>query len=97
MFRENRLQTALLLLVASLAGPRAAAGQDTDAMAKWTEVKVVQTPTEGELQIQLQLPPGMMLAMPAESRGYDVSKDGKSLLTKPENGWSWVITPSIVR
>lgn len=55
------------------------------------------TPAEGEFQVQLQLPPGMMLAMPAESTGYDVSKDGKSLLTKPEKGWSWTITPSIVR
>jgi hypothetical protein len=35
--------------------------------------------------------------MPRESTGYDLSKDGKSLIPKPENGWSWVITPSIVR
>jgi hypothetical protein len=49
------------------------------------------------LDVQLQLPPGMMLAMPPEQSGYDLSKDGKSLLPKPENGWSWVITPSIVK
>ena len=48
-------------------------------------------------EISLQLPPGLLLAMPPEARGYDVSKDGKSMLTKPENGWTWAITPSIVR
>ncbi len=47
--------------------------------------------------VELQLPHGMMLAMPPEQSGYDLSKDAKSLLPKPENGWSWVITPSIVR
>jgi len=25
------------------------------------------------------------------------SKDGKSLLPKPENGWAWTITPTIVK
>ena len=39
----------------------------------------------------------MMLAMSADSRGYDLSPDGKSLVPKPENGWSWVITPTIVK
>jgi hypothetical protein len=52
---------------------------------------------EATFEVQLQLPPGMLLAMPPESTGYDLSKDGKSLLSKPENGWSWVITPTIVR
>jgi hypothetical protein len=47
--------------------------------------------------VDLQLPPGMMLAMPKEQTGYDLSKDGKSLIPRPENGWAWVITPSIVR
>ena len=51
----------------------------------------------GTQTVDLQLPPGMMLAMPAEQTGYLRSKDGKSLLTKPENGWTWVITPSIVK
>jgi len=54
-------------------------------------------PSTETLDVQLQLPPGMMLAMSPEQSGYDRSKDGKSLLPKPENGWSWVITPSIVR
>jgi hypothetical protein len=53
--------------------------------------------SSGTQTVDLQLPPGMMLAMSPESTGYDFSKDGKSLLPKPENGWSWVITPSIVR
>ena len=55
------------------------------------------SPSEETMEVQLQLPPGMMLAMSADSRGYDLSKDGKSLVPKPENGWSWVITPTIVR
>ena len=59
----------------------------------WEEV----SPSERAQEISLQLPPGLMLAMPPEMRGYDVSKDGKSLLTKPDNGWTWAITPSIVR
>jgi hypothetical protein len=49
------------------------------------------------LDVQLQLPPGMMLGMTPEQSGYDHSKDGKSLLPKPENGWAWVITPTIVK
>jgi hypothetical protein len=55
------------------------------------------SPSTETLTVQLQLPPGMMLAMPPEQSGYDLSKDGKSFLPKPENGWSWVITPSIVK
>lgn len=55
------------------------------------------TPSEGTFKLDLQLPPGMMLAMAPEASGYDRSKDGKSLLTKPENGWTWSITPTIVR
>lgn len=55
------------------------------------------SPSEETMVVQLQLPPGMMLAMSADSRGYNLSKDGKSLVPRPENGWSWVITPSIVR
>ncbi len=54
-------------------------------------------PSEETTTLNLQLPPGMMLAMAPEMTGYDRSKDGKSMLTKPENGWSWVITPNIVR
>jgi hypothetical protein len=53
--------------------------------------------SSGTETVDLQLPPGMMLAMPPEQTGYLRSKDGKSLLTKPENGWTWAITPSIVR
>ena len=52
---------------------------------------------EGTFEVSLQVLPGMMLAMSAASRGFDVSKDGKTMLPKPEKGWSWVITPSIVR
>jgi len=47
--------------------------------------------------VDLQLPHGMFLAMPKEQSGYDISKDGKSLIPRPENGWAWVITPSIVK
>jgi hypothetical protein len=49
------------------------------------------------LTVDLQLPHGMFLAMPKEQSGYDISKDGKSLMPRPENGWAWVITPSIVK
>jgi hypothetical protein len=59
----------------------------------WEEV----SSSERTQEISLQLPPGMMLAMAKEMTGYDFSKDGKSMLTKPENGWTWSITPSIVR
>lgn len=52
---------------------------------------------EGTFEVSIQVLPAMMLAMPAASRGVDVSKDGKTMLPKPENGWSWAITPSIVR
>ena len=55
------------------------------------------SPATGTLTVDLQLPPGMLLAMQPEATGYGFSKDGKSLLTKPENGWTWVITPSIVK
>jgi len=51
----------------------------------------------GTQTVDLQLPPGMMLAMPPEQTDYTRSKDGKSLIPRPENGWTWVITPSIVR
>jgi len=61
--------------------------------AVWEEV----SPSERTQEISLQLPPGMLLAMQPEATGYGFSKDGKSLLTKPENGWTWVITPSIVK
>ena len=47
--------------------------------------------------VDLQLPHGMFLAMPKEQSGYDISKDGKSLIPRPENGWAWVITPIIVK
>jgi hypothetical protein len=53
--------------------------------------------SSGTQTVDLQLPPGMMLAMPPEQTGYTRSKDGKSLIPRPENGWSWVITPSIVK
>lgn len=52
---------------------------------------------EGSFEVSLQVLPAMMLAMPAAARGFDVSKDGKTMLPKPENGWSWAITPTIVR
>ena len=55
------------------------------------------SPGDRTFELQLQVIPGMMLAMAPGTTGYDVSKDGKSLLTKPENGWTWTITPSIVR
>ena len=51
----------------------------------------------GTLEVQLQVPPGMLLGMTPEQSGYDHSKDGKSLLPKPENGWAWTITPTIVK
>jgi hypothetical protein len=52
---------------------------------------------EGSFEVSLQVLPAMMLAMPAAARGFDVSKDGKTMLPRPENGWAWAITPSIVR
>lgn len=52
---------------------------------------------ERSFTVSLQVLPAMMLAMPAEARGFEVSKDGKTMLPRPENGWSWSITPSIAR
>lgn len=68
-------------------------GAQSSCGAVWEEV----APSERTQEISLQLPPGMMLAMAPGTTGYDVSKDGKSMLTKPENGWTWAITPSIVK
>ena len=49
-------------------------------------------PAEQRSTMPFQLLPAMMLAMP----GIPISKDGKSLIVKGE-GWSWIITPSIVK
>lgn len=54
-------------------------------------------PASGTQTVDLQLPPGMMLALPPEQSGYTLSKDSKSLIPKPQNGWAWVITPTIVK
>jgi hypothetical protein len=45
--------------------------------------------------MNIQLPPGMMLAMPG---AYKLTADKKSFLMKDEGtGWTWTITPTIVR
>jgi len=53
-------------------------------------------PISGTGSLELQFYPAMMLAM-GPAAGDIVSKDGKSFVSKSVDGWSWVMTPTIVR
>jgi hypothetical protein len=44
----------------------------------------------------LQVPPGMMLAMPPKLSPFPLTKDGKSLIVK-DQGWTWTFTPTPVK